>query len=175
MKRQMKRQVRHQVRRQVRGGLMAVALAASWPAALPGQGFGGKLGNKTTIVLNRKLPAAVTLRGNSFSVKAAAVRPLDPCQKMAADKLQSTVETALIRYNSQLQLEPDKPDNVISIRVINCNAVATAEYSTSFTGKTKGQQQQTGVKVNGDLTLAYQARTRAGASVDAESIDVKYQ
>jgi hypothetical protein len=153
----------------------AVALAAGCSAVLSAQGFSGKLGNKTTIVLDRKLPAALTLRGNSFSVKAAAVRPLDPCQKMAADKLQSTVETALIRYNSQLQLEPDKPDTAISVRVINCNAIATAEYSTSFTGKNKGQQQQTGVKVNGDLTLAYQARTRAGATVDAESIDVKYQ
>jgi tetratricopeptide (TPR) repeat protein len=154
---------------------MAVALAASWPAALPGQGFSGKLGTKTTIVLDRKLPAAVTLRGNSFSVKAAASRPTDPCQKLAADKLQSTVETALIRYNSQLQLEPAKPDNVISVRVLNCNAIAKPEYSTSLTGKTKGQQQQAGVKVNGSLTASYQARTRAGATVDAESIDVKYE
>jgi hypothetical protein len=126
------------------------------------------LGTKTTVVLQRKLPAAVTLHGSSFSVKAAAARPTDPCQKLAVDKLQSTVETALIRYNSQLQLEPAKPDNVISVRVLNCNAVAKAEYSTTLAGKNKGQQQQTGVKVNGDLTVAYRA------SVDAESIDVKY-
>jgi hypothetical protein len=158
----------------VKLAFIALAFAAGYPALLSGQGFSGKVGNKTTVVLDRKLPAAVTLRGNSFSVKALAVRPADPCQKMAADKLQSTVETALIRYNSQLQLEPDKPDNVISVRVINCNAVANPEYSTALTGKNKGQQQQTGVKVDGDLTVAYQARTRAGASVDAESIDVKY-
>ncbi len=75
---------------------------------LYGQGFSGKLGAKTTIALERKLPAAVNMRGNSFSVKATATRPQDNCQKMAADKLQSTVETALIRYNSQLQLEPRK-------------------------------------------------------------------
>jgi hypothetical protein len=155
--------------------LIAIALAAIWPAALPGQGFSGKLGAKTTIVLDRKLPAAVALRGNSFSVKATASRPTDACQKLAADKLQSTVETALIRYNSQLQLEPAKPDNVISVRVLNCNAIAKPEYSTSLTGKTKGQQQQTGVKVNGALTASYQARTRTGATLDAESIDVKYQ
>jgi tetratricopeptide (TPR) repeat protein len=154
---------------------MVIALAASWPATLPGQGFSGKLGTKTTIVLDRKLPAAVALRGNSFSVKATASRPADTCQKLAADKLQSTVETALIRYNSQLQLEPGKPDNVISVRVLNCNAIAKPQYSTSFTGKTRGQQQQTGVKVNGGLTASYQARTRAGATVDAESIDVKYE
>ena len=163
------------MRRQTGRGLMVIALAASWPATLPGQGFSGKLGTKTTIVLDRKLPAAVALRGNSFSVKATASRPADTCQKLAADKLQSTVETALIRYNSQLQLEPGKPDNVISVRVLNCNAIAKPQYSTSFTGKTRGQQQQTGVKVNGGLTASYQARTRAGATVDAESIDVKYE
>lgn len=155
-------------------GTVALVLAASCPSMLCGQGFSGKLGAKTTVTLERKLPAAVNMRGNSFNVKATATRPQDPCQKTTADKLQSTVETALIRYNSQLQLEPDKPETVISVRVLNCNAVATPEYTTSFTGKTKGQQQQIGVKVNGDLAVAYQARTRAGVSVDAESIDVKY-
>jgi hypothetical protein len=58
---------------------------------------------------------------------------------------------------------------------MNCNAVATAETTTTLTGKNKGQQQQTGVKVNGDLTVAYQTRTRAGATVDAEPIDIKYK
>jgi tetratricopeptide (TPR) repeat protein len=153
---------------------VAIALAAGCPAMLFAQGFTGKFGTKTTLVLDRKLPAAVTLRGASFSVKAAASRPTDPCQKLASDKLQSTVETAIIRYNSQLQLDPAKPDNVISVRVLTCNAVAKAEYTTTLAGKNKGQQQQTGVKVDGDLTVAYQAKTRAGASVDAESIDVKY-
>jgi tetratricopeptide (TPR) repeat protein len=59
--------------------------------------------------------------------------------------------------------------------VLNCSAIAKPEYSTSLTGKNKGQQQQTGVKVNGGLTAAYQAKTRAGAAVDAESINVKYE
>jgi hypothetical protein len=159
----------------VRIEFIAAVLMAGCPAMLSGQGFTGKFGSKTTIVLNRKLPAAVTLKGKSFAVKVAAVRPQDPCQKMVTDKLQSTVETAIIRYNSELQLDPDKPDTVISVKVVNCNAVATPEYTTALTGKNKGQQQQTGVKVNGDLTVAYQARTRAGATVDAEPIDVKYK
>jgi tetratricopeptide (TPR) repeat protein len=159
----------------VRRGLIAIALVAGSPAMLSAQGFTGKLGTKTTIVLDRKLPAAVNLRGNSFSVKATASRPTDPCQKLASDKLQSTVETALIRYNSQLQLDPAKPDNIISVHVLNCNAITKDEYATSLAGKTKGQQQKTGVKVNGELLASYQARTRAGASVDAESISVKYE
>ena len=42
-------------------GLLLICLIVCYPALLPGQGF-GKL--KKSIVLERKLPAAVTLPGN---------------------------------------------------------------------------------------------------------------
>jgi hypothetical protein len=154
--------------------ITAVLLAVGCPANLSGQGFTGKLWGKTTVVLERKLPAALTLPGKSFSVKASATRPTDPCQKLAADELQSTVETALIRYNSELQLDPVKPDTVISVRVLSCTAVAKPETSVALTGKNKGKQEPSGVKVSASLTVAYQAKSRTGASVDAENIDVKY-
>ena len=149
------------------------------PALLPGQGF-GKL--KKSIVLERKLPAAVKLPGNAFNVKVSAEKPLDPCEKLAADKLQSMVETDLIRFNSELELNPVKPDTLIVLRVLICNAVATPEYNTLLSGNSKGQQQPqqqqrqqpSGVKVNGRLQVTYQARTRAGGFLDAEPIDIKY-
>jgi tetratricopeptide (TPR) repeat protein len=152
-----------------------LALIAGCPMAASAQGFSGKFGSKTSIVLERRLPAAVKLPGDSFAVKTTAERATDNCQKLAADKLQSTVETALVRYNSQLQLNPDKPDTVISIRILNCNAIANQEYATTLTGKSKGQQQPSGVKVSGHLVGAYQARTRGGGFIDAETIDVKYE
>jgi hypothetical protein len=58
--------------------------------------------------------------------------------------------------------------------VLICNATATPTYNTLLSGKSKGQQQPSGVKVNGRLEVTYQARTRAGKFVDAEPIDVKY-
>ena len=149
-------------------------LAIVLPAVGYAQGFSGKLGGKTTVVLERRLPAAVKLPGASFSVKATAERATDACQKLAADKLQSTVETALVRFNHDLQLNPDRPDTVISARVTNCYVDATPEYTTSLTGKTKGQQQQTGVRVKGHLVISYQARTRGGGFVDAAPVDLKY-
>ncbi len=153
---------------------VSTALAIVLPVATFAQGFSGKLGGKTSVVLERRLPAAVKLPGASFSVKAAAERATDACQKLAADKLQSTVETALVRYNHDLQLNPDRPDSVISVRVMNCYVNATPEYTTSLAGKTKGQQQQTGIKVNGHLVVSYQARTRGGGFIDATPIDLKY-
>jgi hypothetical protein len=151
--------------------LLIIGLMVWYPALLPGQGF-GKL--KKTIVLERKLPAAVKLPGNAFDVKASAEKPQDACEKLAADKLQSMVETSLIRFNSQLELNPDKPDTLVVLKVLICNAVATPKYNTLLSGKSKGQQQPSGVKVNGRLQVTYQARTRAGKFVDAEPIDVKY-
>jgi len=144
------------------------------PGLLPGQGF-GKL--KKTIVLERKLPAAVKLPGNAFDVKVSAEKPQDPCEKLAADKLQSMVETSLIRFNSQLELNPDRPDTLIVIRVLICNAIATPEYNTLLSGGKNskgGPQQPSGVKVDGRLQVTYQARTRAGRFLDAEPVDVKY-
>src|SRR5262249_37825606 len=55
------------------------------------------------------------------------------------------------------------------------NAVQKPEYTTALTGKNKGQQQQTGVKVNGHLVASYQARTRGGGFIDAEPLDIKYE
>ncbi len=150
-------------------GVAFLLLAAS--TAGFAQGFSGKLGQKTTIVLERRLPAAVKLAGESFNVKATAVRPTDPYQKAAADKLQSTVETALVRYNTKLQLNPDKPDTLITIRVTDCNAIAKQE-NQHRTGpeRIKGQQQPSGVKVSvwpsgGDRIR----RARAAADISTQS------
>src|ERR1039458_7502690 len=134
--------------------LLLASLMVLCPALLPGQGFGTL---KKTIVLERKLPAAVKLPGNAFDVKATAEKPQDQCEKLAADKLQSMVETSLIRFNSHLELNPDKPDTLIVLKVLICNAVATQEHDTQLIGKKKGQQQPSGVKVNGHLQVTYPA------------------
>jgi hypothetical protein len=151
--------------------LLLAGLSVVCPVLLLGQGF-GKL--KKTIVLERKLPAAVKLPGNAFDVKVSAERPQDPCEKLAADKLQSMVETSLIRFDSQLELNPDQPDTLIVLKVLLCNAAATPEYNTLLSRKDKGQQRPSGMKVDGRLQVTYQARARAGKFVDAEPIIVKY-
>lgn len=141
-----------------------------------GQGFGGR---KKTIVLERKLPAAAKLPGSSFNVKVAAQNP----QYMdVASKLQSVVETQMIRFNSDLSSSEDKPDATIAIRVLNYNLTQKAESdlaasSLSHVGKNKNStgQQPTANRVTGTLSVTYQARTRAGTTIDAEPIEVKFQ
>jgi len=152
-------------------GLLVSAILLC-PVLLPGQGFGTL---KKTITLERKLPAAVKLPGVAFNVTASAAKLQDPCQKTAADKLQSLVETDLIRFNSQLELNPARPDTLIVLKVLACSAVATEKHDTLLSGRKNGQRQASGLKVTGHLQLTYQARTRAGRFVDAEPIEVKYE
>ncbi len=143
------------------------------PGVVLGQGFGAA---KQSVTLERKLPAAVKLPGNSFSVKATAEAAAAGvnCKALAADKLPSIVETNLIRNNNQLTPNPGAPDTVISIRVLNCSAASTPEYGMQF-GKTAGRSQQPiGYKVAADLSVTYEARSGAGGFVDAEPLDVKY-
>src|ERR1700726_2968678 len=99
--------------------LLAVGLIAFCPPAMIGQGF-GKL--KKNVTLDRKLPAAVTMPGSSFDVKVSAQNPQ---YKDIADKLQSTIETQLIRFNSRLSVNPDRPDTIIALRVQNFNVKST--------------------------------------------------
>src|ERR1039458_2845291 len=76
-------------------------------------------------------------------------------------------------FNNQLTPNPGAPETVISIRVLNCSAVATPEYGIPF-GKSAGREQPTGYKVAADLSVTYEARSREGGFVDAEPLDVKY-
>jgi len=144
------------------------------PVATLGQGFGGR---KKTIVLERKLPAAAKLPGSSFNVRVAAQNPQ---YKDVADKLQSVIETQLIRYNSDLSPSDDKPDATIAIRVLNYNLTQRAETDltaslTHVGNNQQGRQQQpTSVRVTGNLAVTYQARTRGGATIDAAPFEVKY-
>lgn len=157
--------------------VVMVTLAVLIPSLLPAQGF-GKL--KKTITLERRLPAAVHITANSYSVK---VTTRNTQYQDVAEKLQQTVETQLAKYNDRLTVDTQKPDMVISLSITNFNVpqpIAIRNSSTPITfGKNKNnapRQSQTSViyKITGTLTAAYQAKTRAGRFLDADNITAKY-
>jgi hypothetical protein len=150
---------------------LAAGFVVFGPAVVLGQGF-GKI--KKPVMLDRKLPAAVKLQGNTFIVKATAEAAVNSCNALAADKLQSTVEADLIHNNNQLILNPAAPDTSISIRVLSCYAVARPQYAMQFGKNPNRPQQPSGYKVTADLSVTYEARGRDGGFVDAEPLDVKY-
>lgn len=158
--------------------LIVFALPLVLPAFMAGQGF-GKV--KKSITLERKLPAAVTLKGPSFVVKATAANAQN---KEVAEKLQQVVETDLAKYNHELYVS-EKPDTLIAVNVLNFSVPqpvpvkSQSEVPLTLSGKKNKQQQQqnqgpTAYKYTGTLTAAYQAKTRAGRFLDAENITVNF-
>ncbi|MBV9300967.1 MAG: hypothetical protein JOY62_00220 [Acidobacteriaceae bacterium] len=159
--------------------LIVIGALVLSPAGLHGQGF-GKV--KKSVTLERKLPAAVTLRGPSFVVKASAANQQN---KEVGDKLQQVIETDLAKYNHDLYVS-EKPDTVITVNVLNFNVPqpipvkSQSDMPLTLPGKKNKQQQSqqnqgpTAYKYTGTLTAAYQAKTSAGRFLDAENITVNF-
>jgi hypothetical protein len=160
-----------------------LVFTASLILAIPfltfGQGFGQGIAKlKKTIVLQRKLPAAVELPGSTFAVKATAANPQ---YRDVAEKVRQMVETELVRFNSQLSPNEDAPDSIVSLSVTNFNVPPPAATSDPYAApltmgnkKNSGPQQPTAYTISGTLSLSYQAKTRAGRSLDAEPVTVKF-
>jgi hypothetical protein len=159
-----------------------LALTASFfvPCLTFGQGFGHGIAKlKKTVTLERKLPAAIQLPGSTFQVKVTAVNPQ---YREVGEKLRQIVETEIMRFNSQLSPAESGADSVISVAVSNYNVpqpTATADpYAAPLAlggNKHNGAPQQpTAYTITGTLAVSYQAKTRAGKTLDAEPITVKF-
>jgi len=159
--------------------LVLTGLLALVPALTFGQGFGQGIAKlKKSITLERKLPAAVQLPGDTFAVKVTAANPQ---YRDVAEKLRQMVETELLRFNTQLSPTDEAPGAVIAVAIGNYNvpppAATSDPYSTPLSlgnKKNSGTQQPSAYTISGTLAVTYQARTRAGKSLDAEPITVKF-
>jgi hypothetical protein len=149
------------------------------PALSFGQGFGQGIAKlKKTVILERKLPAAVQLPGASFQVKVTAQNPQ---YRDVAEKLRQMIETEVMRFNSQLSPSEGPADSIISVAVSNYNVpppvAASDPYAAplSLGNKRNGSTQQpTAYTISGTLALTYQAKTRTGKPLDAEPVTVKF-
>jgi len=163
--------------------MRTLVLAASLslvPSLTFGQGFGQGIAKlKKTITLQRKLPAAVQLPGSAFTVKVTAVNPQ---YREVAEKLRQMVETEIMRFNAQLSPADSDGDSIISIAVNNFNVPQPTATSDPYAaplavGNKHGggaPQQPTAYTITGTIAVSYQAKTRAGKTLDAEPITVKF-
>ena len=147
---------------------MLVGCAGLCPALAMAQGFGAV---KTAVTLERRLPAAVRMPGNSFSVRVTG-NTTSPLSGMVATKLQNMVETDLVQGNGQLTPSPSG-EIAITVHVLTCSAISTPEYAPQF-GKNAGRGQPVGYKVAAELSVTYEARNAAAGLADAEPLTVKY-
>lgn len=168
----------------VKRAFLTIAMLVLGAGAIFAQGF-GKV--KKSVVLERKLPAAVTLPGKSFEVKVTAANPQ---QQEVAANMQQVIETDLARYNPDLHVS-EKPDSIIAVRVLNLTVPqpvqvkahsdipSSSDVPFHLPGKknkqpTAAKPAPMAYKYTGTLTVAYQAKTSSGRFVDAENITVNF-
>jgi hypothetical protein len=155
------------------------ALIAAQATLLAGQGFGVYPFRKS-VTLASKLPAAVSLPAGSINVKVSAQ---NAAYRDVASRLQSMIETELVRFDRDLTLA-DAPDTIISASIQNFNipppAPVADPYGASIAAsqnnnnKKNGQAPPQAMAVTGTLVFTYQARTRTGRVLDSEPIAVKF-
>jgi hypothetical protein len=143
----------------------------AWP-----QGFSGTLGNKKTIILHRKLPAAVKLTGMStFSVVGNA-KSKD--QADVAQNLSDILVTEIQKDDRRLQEEKNNADLVISCTITHYEVPPPQTSTRSESVLQNGHMVQVPkqyYRLIGELEVAYQAKDRkTGKMVDSQNLSAKY-
>lgn len=149
----------------LRGCGVAAALTVGLVAApLHGQSFGMA---KTKVSLQRKLPALMHLPGDTIRVRVIAREDL---VDLARD-LQALMETELLKDNPQLREEEHDPAVTVSCQITN--------YAHPQPTLTRGPQignapPQIYTRITGALSVAFQAKTRGGATIGSDNVTVNY-
>jgi hypothetical protein len=146
-------------------GLPAMGMAGS----LHAQNFGSLIINRKKIVVQRKLPPQGHIDGTTFKVEVTATGlPSD----LPTD-MKSTLESVLIRNDSRLRSEEGRADTVISCRITSY-AQPAPQLTRQATLGGKGMQNQQMERVTGVLTVSFQARSRSGSSLAADTVTAKF-
>lgn len=141
------------------------------------QGFGTM--SKKKISLRRKLPAAVHLSGNSVRIQ---VTSRDPKGSDLASQISDILQAELLKYNTNLKVDPSQPDAIISCTITNFSMPPIQEVvrnisSTKKIGKNFEQvlEPKRFYEVKGTLDLTYQAKdAHSGRTLDSDVINLKY-
>ena len=138
------------------------------------QGFEGFGGTKTTVTLERKLPAAIQLPGTAFDIRMAAHGPAD---SDVGGGLTNLLSVELQKDDNRLHSDPNSPDEIISCSVLAYQTPPPISYVRQETVFQKGHAVQVAVpyyKVTGLLTITYQVSDARKRTLDAGTITGNY-
>jgi tetratricopeptide (TPR) repeat protein len=148
---------------------LAVALTATPVFA---QSFGA---SKTTVKLQRKLPALVHLPGDTIRVKVTAHQNVANVAPALASDLQSLLETELLKDDPKLRQEETNPATMV-----NCEITAIGPPQRTVTQKPnllagKGAPKTSAyVRITASLSVSFQAKSRDGHMLGSDNVAVNY-
>ena len=145
------------------GTAALVALVAVAAAPMFGQNFGMA---KTKVVLQRKLPAMMTLPGNTIRVQVDV-------RKENADlgrDLGAQLETELLKDNQNLTEDDNSPDTTVYCTITNFAPPQTILIKRPGLNNTTVNY----ARITGALSVAFQARARSGRILGSDNVAINY-
>lgn len=131
------------------------------------QSFGS---GKKKVTMQRRLPAAVQFTASSFAVR---VTSRDAAHNNVAQTLADLLPTELQREDKQLHVDNNAPELQISCTITGFETPPPVPFARNEVTMQKNAQPKKYYKVNGTLTVAYQARDK-NRVIDSDNITAKY-
>jgi hypothetical protein len=158
--------------------LFALAVVVLLLANAPvwSQGFSGAMGSKKTVILHRKLPAAVKLTGISTFEVTGNAKNKD--QADVAQTLSDVLTTEIQKDDRRLQEDKKAPELVITTTITHYETpppqTSTRNESVLEKGKMVTIPKQY-YRIFGELEVAYQAKDQnSGRMLDSQNLSSKY-
>jgi hypothetical protein len=126
---------------------------------------------KSKVALQRKLPAVVQLPGTSVKI---VVTSHSNAADLAAD-LHSSLTSDLLKNDPRLHISDTAADSIINCEILSFDQPRpTTTTRPGAKDKNGNVQQLSYTRVTGQLRVAFQSRTRTGATLGSDNIIAKY-
>lgn len=145
-------------------GFAAVLGLAAAVQPLCAQGFGMA---KTTVTLERKLPALMVLPGNTIRVQVTGHAD----QADLAKDLGALLETELLKDDPQLRDDETSPAVTVTCQITDYSHPAPIVTRQPAMGSIPAQNL---IRITGSLNVSFQAKAGDGRMLGSDNISVKY-
>jgi len=145
-------------------GTVAALAVAVMATPVYAQNFGMA---KTTVKLQRKLPALYHLPGNTIRVRVAAHAE----QADLATDLQGQLETELLKNDPHLQEDENDPAVTVTCQITSYSHPKPTQRTQPGIGK---QPPQAITRITGALDVAFQAKAKDGRTLGSDNVQVNY-
>ncbi len=145
-------------------GTVAALAVAVMATPVYAQSFGMA---KTTVKLQRKLPALYHLPGNTIRVRVTAHAE----QSDLATDLQGQLETELLKNDPHLQEDENDPAVTVTCQITSYSHPKPTQRTQPGIGK---QPPQVITRITGALDVAFQAKAKDGRTLGSDNVQVNY-
>jgi hypothetical protein len=155
-------------------GVLLLAAMMSAGSDAYAQGFSGLGGMKTTITLDRKLPAMLKLPGNTIDIRP---NPGSQANAQVAQSLSELLLVELQKNDPNLRLDPKSPDVIVHYSVMAYQTpppVTSVRQESQLVNKHFVQVPVRYNTVTGLLTVAYRITDAHQRTLDADTVKANY-